>query len=162
MKGRNSCFYPQKPVTWTQEDFSRGAWSPASASPNMEWLRGLREPRESLMSERIISVYESSSDFPQIPFHSGKKWIFSAKEEKKTFNATWQAKHPVWSERLEHTLRIELMLCVLPVLSSSLLRDNGCLVWLMAYCTKEVMRVLCISNLHTVKQSNFSPGWREN
>lgn len=55
---------------------------------------------KSLMSERIISVYESSSDFPQIPFHSGekkKKRRSSAQEEKKTFNASWQARHPVWS-----------------------------------------------------------------
>lgn len=127
MKGRNSCFYPRKPATWTQEDSSGGAWLPASAAPSTERLRGLRKPRKSLMSERIISVYESSSDFPQIPFHSGKKWIFAAKEEKKIFNATWQAQHPVWSERFKHTLRIELTPYVLPVLSSSpSLHDDVC------------------------------------
>lgn len=141
-KGETAAFIHKSLRHELRRTFFRGAWLPASASPSMEWLRGLRKPRKSLMSERIISVYESSSDFPQIPFHSGKKWIFSAKEEKKTFNATWQAKHPVWSERLQHTLRIELMLCVLPVLPSSLSLDNECLVWLMAYCTKEVTRVL--------------------
>ena len=130
MKGRNSCFYPQKPATRTQEDF----FFPfpcclvaclCISEPGVEWLRGLRKPRKSLMSERIISVYESSSDFPQIPFHSGKKWIFSARGEKKTFNATWQAKHPVCGERFEHTLRIELMPYVLPALSCSLSTHNG-------------------------------------
>lgn len=78
---------------------------------------------KSLMSERIISAYESSSDSLQIPFHSGKKKkerIFSAKEEKKTFNATWQARQPVRSESCQHTLRIELMPYALPVLCCSL------------------------------------------
>lgn len=37
------------------------------------WLRGLTKLRESQMSEKIISVCESSSDFPQIPFHSGEE-----------------------------------------------------------------------------------------
>lgn len=73
------------------------------------WLRGLTKLRKSQMSEKIISVCESSSDFPQIPFHSGKEWMFSAKEEEKTINGTWQVKHPVWSKRFQHTFRTEPM-----------------------------------------------------
>lgn len=143
MKGRNSCFYPQKACDTNSGGlFFFFPWCLVAclciSEPGVEWLRGLRKPRKSLMSERIISVYESSSDFPQIPFHSGKKWIFSAREEKKTFNATWQAKHPVCSERFEHTLRIELMPYVLPALSCSLSTNSGNLLWL--YCTEEVTR----------------------
>lgn len=158
MKGRNSCFYPQEPATCRRPFFFfRGAWLPASAAPSMEWMRGLRKPRKSLMSERIISVYESSSNFPQIPFHSGKNEYSPAKEEKKTFNATWQAKHPVWSKFFEHTLRIELMLYVLPVLSSSPSADNESVLWLSAYCTKKITRMLSIWNLYAPKQCDFSP-----
>lgn len=114
MKGRNSHFYPQKPATWAQEDSP-----PARFLPLCIWERrvaeGLRKPRKSLMSPGIISVYESSSDFAQIPFHSSKKWIFPAQEEKKMFNATWQARHPVCSSVCS-TLSAELMPRVSPVL----------------------------------------------
>lgn len=121
-----------------------------------EWsvsLRGLTKQRKSLMSGKIISVYESSSDFPQIPFHSGKEWILPAEEWEKTINETWQLKHPVRIKHCRHTLRTELMLDILPGLLCCLSLDNE---MFMAYGIATVPRQPQKSSLWR-NWSNFSP-----
>lgn len=100
-------------------------------------LRGLTKQRKSLMSGKIISVYESSSDFPQIPFHSGKEWMPHAEEWEKTINETWQLKHPVGIKHCRHTLRTEPMLDILPGLLWCLSLDNE---MFPAYCITTVPR----------------------
>lgn len=121
-----------------------------------EWsvsLRGLTKQRKSLMSGKIISVYESSSDFPQIPFHSGKERMLPAEEWQKTINGTWQLKHPAGIKHCRHTLRTEPMLAILPGLLCCLSLGDEMFT---AYCMATVPRQPQKSSVWR-NWSNFSP-----